>query len=162
MPGPPGVVLITLVAVGERMPGWVDTAYHEYAKRLRGGWRLALREVPAVKRGKGADIAQVLDEEARRCLAAVPADDRLVVFDRPGRARSSQQWAEDLDRWAVEGYGVSLLIGGPEGVSPRLLERAQAVWSLSALTLAHPVVRVVVAEQVYRAWSILNRLPYHR
>jgi 23S rRNA (pseudouridine1915-N3)-methyltransferase len=153
---------ILLIAVGTRMPTWVTEGYEEYAKRLHGACRLGLREITAVKRTKGADLAQAQRDEGERCLAAVPAGSRLIALERSGRQQATTDLANAMQRWMGDGRDVAILIGGPEGLAPACLARADDVWSLSALTLPHPLVRVVLAEQLYRAWSILNHLPYHR
>jgi 23S rRNA (pseudouridine1915-N3)-methyltransferase len=155
-------VRIHLIAVGTRMPAWVEQGYAEYARRLPPDCALQLTEIPAGKRGKGADIARLTREEGERTLAAVPKGARIVVLDVKGQAWSTEQLAQTLDAWRNEGRDVALLVGGPEGLAPECLARAEQRWSLSALTLPHPLVRIVVAEQLYRAWSILSNHPYHR
>lgn len=151
-----------LIAIGERMPAWVDSAFAEYARRLPRECRLLLREVPAGRRGKRADLARVAREEGARLLAAVPQGARIVALERTGRPLATPELAAQLARHLQTGQDLALLVGGPEGLSEECIARAQAVWSLSALTLAHPLVRIVVAEQVYRAWSIIKGHPYHR
>ncbi len=151
-----------LIAVGTRMPQWVSTAYAGYAKRLRAGCQLELREIPAGKRSQSADIARILRMEGERCLAAVPADARLIALERQGKSRTTDQIADSMGQWLREGRDVVFLVGGPEGLAPQCLDRADELWSLSELTLPHPLVRVLLAEQLYRAWSMLNHLPYHR
>lgn len=153
---------IHLLAVGDRAPAWVEAGYDEYAKRLTTPLRLVLREIKAGRRTKGADIARVVDAEGERLLAAVPKGSYVVALDRMGRELSTEDLAAELRARMARGGDVALLIGGPEGLSKDCLARADARWSLSRLTLAHPLVRVVVAEQIYRAWSIINELPYHR
>jgi 23S rRNA (pseudouridine1915-N3)-methyltransferase len=153
---------VHLIAVGERMPLWVDRAFLDYARRLPRQCRLLLREVPAARRGRGADLARIAREEGARLLAAVPPGARIVALERRGRPLATADLAAELARQMQTGEDLALLVGGPEGLSEPCLARAQAVWSLSALTLAHPLVRIVVAEQVYRAWSIITGHPYHR
>jgi 23S rRNA (pseudouridine1915-N3)-methyltransferase len=153
---------IHIIAVGSRMPEWVETAYREYAKRLPRHCRLVLHEIPAARRPKGADLKRLIATEGERVLAAVPKGCRVIALERTGRSLSTAELAEKLQFWMVEGIDSALLIGGPEGLAQTCLKRAAEVWSLSALTLAHPLVRVVLAEQLYRAWSIINKLPYHR
>lgn len=153
---------IHIIAVGERMPEWVTTAYHEYAKRLPHECRLVLHEIPAGKRAKGADVARLTREEGARQLAAVPTGCRIVALDRDGRALDTPELADRLERQMQAGSDLALLVGGPEGLAADCLAAAHERWSLSRLTFAHPVVRVVLAEQLYRAWSILRNLPYHR
>lgn len=153
---------ILLLAIGERMPAWVQAGFDEYAKRLPAHMRLVLREVRAGQRTKSADIARVVRDEGARLLAAMPWNARAVALDREGRELSTHELAAELKQQMERGEDLALLVGGPEGLSSECLARAHARWSLSRLTLAHPLVRVVVAEQIYRAWSILNNLPYHR
>ncbi len=156
---------IHLVAVGTRMPAWVEAGFAEYARRLQPPWRLVLHEVEAVRRRRsaGADLARWLREEGARLLAAAPAGSRLVALDRAGRLYCTETLAAHLARLAAHGTTrLTLLVGGPEGLSPECLARAEERWSLSRLTLAHPLVRVVLAEQLYRAWSIIHHRPYHR
>jgi len=153
---------IHLLAIGERMPAWVDAAYHEYARRLPRECRLVLHEIPAGKRTKGADLARLTRDEGARLMAAVPSGCRIVALDRGGRELDTAELAGRLDRMLPSGNDLALLVGGPEGLAAECLDAAHERWSLSRLTFAHPVVRVVLAEQLYRAWSILKNLPYHR
>ncbi len=153
---------IYLIAVGTRMPDWVNAAFSEYSRRVRAGCQLELREIPAGRRHKAADIAQIVRQEGERCLAAVPTGTRVIALERQGRVRTTDQVAHALETWLREGRSTAFLIGGPEGLARECLDRADELWSLSALTLPHPLVRVLLAEQLYRAWSILNHLPYHR
>ena len=153
---------IYLIAVGTRMPAWVSQGYEEFARRLPADCALQLTEIPAGKRGKNADIPRILQQEGERMLAALPKTVRVVALDVKGAAWSTGQLAQSLDEWRHDGRDVALLVGGPEGLAPAALARAEQRWSLSPLTLPHPLVRVVVAEQIYRAWSILSNHPYHR
>lgn len=153
---------IHVVAVGTRMPAWVNAAYREYAKRLPAQFRLHLREVAPGRRGKNADIARVLRDEGARLLAAVPRGCRIVALEPNGRQIDTPGLAAELTAHRTRGEDLALLIGGPEGLAPECRMRAAAVWSLSALTFAHPVVRVVLAEQLYRVWSMISNHPYHR
>lgn len=153
---------IHLIAVGTRMPRWVEEGYAEYAKRLPVQCRLKLTEIPPGRRTKGADLDRVVREEGERVLAAVPARSRVIALERTGRALSTRALAATLEAQLARGGDLALLVGGPEGLAAACLARADETWSLSALTLAHPVVRVVLAEQLYRAWSIIAGTPYHR
>ena len=153
---------ITLIAVGTKMAGWVEQGYAEYARRLPGDCALQLLEIPAGKRGKGADIARITQQEGEKMLAAVPKGARIVTLEVTGRAWTTEALATELDVWLHDGRDVALLVGGPEGLSAECVARAEQRWSLSNLTLPHPLVRIVVAEQLYRAWSILQNHPYHR
>jgi 23S rRNA (pseudouridine1915-N3)-methyltransferase len=153
---------IHLLAVGDRMPNWVKTAYAEYAVRLSRDCILNLVEIPAGKRGSSADLARIVRAEGERLLAAVPSGSRLIALDERGQEWSTAELAERLVGWQREGRDLSLLVGGPEGLDAACHDRAERLWSLSRLTLPHPLVRVVVAEQIYRAWSLLHHHPYHR
>ncbi len=153
---------IHLIAVGRRMPEWVRLGYTEYARRLPRDCALLLQEIPAGKRLKNTDIARLVREEGERMLAAIPRDAHIVSLDMAGRPWTTDDLAEALRRWRSGGQNVALLVGGPEGLSQSVRERARESWSLSRLTLPHPLVRIVVAEQLYRAWSILHKHPYHR
>lgn len=153
---------ILVLSVGTQMPAWVQQAWEEYSKRMPPHCRLELKEIPAGKRGKNADIRRILEDEAARLQAAIPRDAWVAALDRVGKSLDSKMLAGRVQSCMDEGRDLVLLIGGPEGLTEECLGQSDARWSLSALTLAHPVVRVVVAEQVYRAWSILAGLPYHR
>lgn len=153
---------ITLLAVGSRMPSWVEAGYREYARRLPAENPLQLVEIPAGRRGKSANIARLTRDEGERMLAAVPRGAQIIALDVQGRAWDSEQLAEKLDDWRHQGRDVALLVGGPEGLTPACLAAADERWSLSNLTLPHLLVRVVVAEQLYRASAILANHPYHR
>lgn len=144
------------------MPAWVTQGYEEYARRLPADCGLRLVEIPAGKRGKGADIARITQQEGEKMLAALPKGARVVVLDVKGRPWSTEVLSQELDAWRHDGRDVALLVGGPEGLAPECVARAEQRWSLSNLTLPHPLVRIVVAEQLYRAWSILHNHPYHR
>ncbi len=153
---------IQLLAVGNRMPDWVQAGYEEYAKRLPRECELILKEIAPGKRSKNSDIPRIVKDEGERLLAAVTRDMHIVTLDIPGKSWSTEQLAESLKRWLESGQNIALMIGGPEGLADAVKERAHESWSLSKLTLPHPLVRVVVAEQLYRAWSILHNHPYHR
>jgi 23S rRNA (pseudouridine1915-N3)-methyltransferase len=155
-------VQLHLIAVGNRMPAWVEQGYQEYAKRLPPECALALHEIPAGKRGKNADIARLTRQEGEKMAAAIPKGARVVALEVGGRAWSTEQLSARLDSWMGEGRDVALLVGGPEGLEPGMSAAADERWSLSPLTLPHPLVRIVLAEQLYRAWSILKGHPYHR
>lgn len=153
---------IRLIAVGTKMPVWVTTGYEEFAKRLNGDVRLELVEIEAGNRGKNADIARILQREGEATLAAIPKNSRVVALDVKGEAHSTESLARRLAAWQLAGQDIALLVGGPEGLAPACVNLAQEKWSLSALTLPHPLVRIVVAEALYRAWSVNHNHPYHR
>lgn len=153
---------IHLLAVGRRMPSWVEEAYAEYAQRLPPECRLELKEINPGQRGKNADTARAIADEGTRMLAAFPKGARIIALDERGQQWSSTELSTRLKDWMQDGRDVALLVGGPDGLAPDCLKRAESKWSLSKMTLPHPLVRVVLAEQIYRAWSILNNHPYHR
>lgn len=153
---------IRLIAVGTRMPAWVAEAVAEYTRRLPAEMKWQLSEIPLGYRGRNSDLKRAMAAEGERMLAAIPAADQVVALEVTGRPWSTAELAEQLRQWLGSGQNLSLLIGGPDGLAPECLERARQRWSLSPLTLPHPLVRVVVAEQLYRAWSMLNNHPYHR
>lgn len=144
------------------MPAWVNQACTEYAKRMPAHMRFRLQEVRAQKRSKGADLARLLSDEGGRVLAATPVGARTVALERTGRPLDTQGVAAALSDWLREGRDVALWIGGADGLAPECLARAHEQWSLSPLTLAHPLARVLLVEQLYRAWSIIANQPYHR
>ena len=154
---------IFLHAVGEKMPEWVSTGYLEYAKRLsQPECRLELREVAPDKRGKNAAAGKIVEEEGERLLASIPRGAHVVALDVKGKPWSTEQLATQMEGWMQQGQDVSLMVGGPEGLSAACRREAAQTWSLSPLTFPHPLVRVIVAEQLYRAWSITRNHPYHR
>lgn len=153
---------IQLIAVGQKMPDWISTGYATYAKRFPADCQLQLVEIAAGKRGKNADIARILRQEGEAMLTAVGKGDRIVTLEVTGKPWSTPQLANRLEHWLMDGRDVSLLVGGPEGLAAECTAVADERWSLSALTLPHPLVRVVLAESLYRAWSVTNNHPYHR
>jgi 23S rRNA (pseudouridine1915-N3)-methyltransferase len=151
-----------MVSVGKQMPAWVEQAFQAYQKRLPSRFQLRLTEVPAGKRTQGADLVRISREETKRILAAVPDGYRIIALERTGKTMTSTQLAAAMEDYMSNGENLAIITGGPEGLDDECLAKANEVWSLSALTLAHPVVRVVLAEQLYRAWSIIQNHPYHR
>jgi 23S rRNA (pseudouridine1915-N3)-methyltransferase len=143
------------------MPAWVEAGYRTYAERMPRECSLALTEIPLPARVKSSTEARLKAREAEGLLAAAGSD-LIVALDERGAEVDTPGLARRLDRWLQGGRNVSLLIGGPDGLDERCLRRADWVWSLSRLTLPHPLVRVVVAEQCYRAWSVVRGHPYHR
>ena len=153
---------LQLVAVGTKMPAWVTTGFQEYQRRFPRDLPLELIEISAGKRGKNADIERILQREGEQMLAAVAKSACIVTLDIPGRPWTTPQLATELERWQMDGRDVAILIGGPEGLAPACKAAAEQSWSLSTLNLPHPLVRVVAAESLYRAWSVNNNHPYHR
>lgn len=152
---------IRLVAVGRRMPPWVDEGVREYTRRLRQGCTLEVVPVDAVTRHKNTDPARAMAEEGRRLLRAA-GDAHRVALDGRGHPWRTEDLAARLEHWSQNGGEVALLVGGADGLWPPLRAQADEAWSLSPLTLPHALVRILVAEQIYRAWSLLRGHPYHR
>jgi len=153
---------IHLIAVGTRMPAWVEQGYAEFAKRLASECAMRLVEIPPGRRSKGADLDRAVREEGERILKALPKGALVVALDVRGRLWSTQQLSARLKDWMQDGRDLALLVGGPDGLSQECRAVADLAWSLSPLTLPHALVRVLVAEQIYRAWSLLAGHPYHR
>ncbi|HEY6986634.1 MAG TPA: 23S rRNA (pseudouridine(1915)-N(3))-methyltransferase RlmH [Rhodanobacteraceae bacterium] len=151
-----------LIAVGERMPSWVADGFAEYRKRLSHELPLELVEIRVGMRGKGRDPARAIAEESAAVRAALPKNAHVVALDGRGENWSSEALAAELKRWRMQGRDLAFVIGGPDGHAPDVLAAAHQHWSLGALTLPHMLVRLVVAEQLYRAAMILAGHPYHR
>jgi 23S rRNA (pseudouridine1915-N3)-methyltransferase len=154
-------VRLRLVAVGTRMPGWVDEGFKDYAGRMPRECRLELREVPLGRRSRGTEPVRAIAAEGEHLLAA-SEDCVRVCLDVQGAAVDTIGLSRRLAGWLQDGQDVALLVGGPDGLAPACLEAARWRWSLSPLTLPHGLVRVLVAEQLYRAWTVLSGHPYHR
>ncbi|WP_455198023.1 23S rRNA (pseudouridine(1915)-N(3))-methyltransferase RlmH [Kaarinaea lacus] len=153
---------IVLIAVGSKMPAWVTQGYEEYARRMPPECGLHLVEIPAGRRGKNADLSRIMEQEGTQMLAAIPNGAKVIAMDVKGRAWSTEELARQMEGWRNDGRDIALLVGGPEGLAPQCLEQSDQLWSLSTMTLPHPLVRIVIAEQLYRAWSIISNHPYHR
>jgi len=153
---------IQLIAVGTKMPDWVEKGYLEYARRFPKDMQLELLEINAGKRGKNADIKRILKKEGELTLEAIPKGNKIVTLEVTGKSWTTEQLAEEMVKWQHDGRNISLLIGGPEGLAPECIELSEQRWSLSALTLPHPLVRIIVAESLYRAYTLTINHPYHR
>ncbi len=152
---------IHLLAIGKGMPAWVETAYHEYAKRMPVDYRLELIDIPALKRSNNASITKITQLETAALLAKVPKYHHVIALERRGIAISSHELAKHLQHHHDQSQDLSILIGGPEGLDLTMISTYEQ-WSLSNLTMPHPLVRVILAEQLYRATCILKDHPYHR
>ncbi|MFT5139984.1 MAG: 23S rRNA (pseudouridine1915-N3)-methyltransferase [Lysobacterales bacterium] len=155
-------MLIKVAAVGQKMPQWVTTAWQEYARRFPPGLRLNIAEIPMQRRGKNADIDRLRNLEGEALLGAVPKAAMTIAMDIYGKTWSTAELAKQFEDWMSAGRDICIFIGGPDGLSNDCLGAVEGKWSLGPLTLPHPLVRVVLAEQLYRAWSIVNNHPYHR
>ena len=152
---------IRLLAVGTKMPDWVDSGFKEYSKRMPPELRVELIEVPTSVKGRNPS-PQPIENQGRALLKHIDRKDFVVALDVLGKSRSTQALAHQLEDWQMSGQDLCLLIGGPDGLSADCLARANLKWSLSDLTLPHPMVRILVMEQLYRAWTINTNHPYHR
>lgn len=150
-----------MISIGQKMPDWVAAGVREYSSRLPSNF-LQLIELPLATRTKSSDPRRAQAEEGQRLLKAIPAGAHVIALDPGGRTLSTEALAEQLDGWQQDSRDVVFLIGGPDGLTEDCLARSNARWSLSKLTFPHMLVRVILAEQLYRAWSILRNHPYHR
>jgi len=155
-------VKLVIAAVGNRMPGWVQEAFADYAKRLPPDCPLELREVKPEARTGGKTPAQMMAQEARRIEAVLPAGCLRVALDERGRDMTTMALAEAMAQWRTEGRDVAFVIGGADGLDAGFKQQCDRSMRLSSLTLPHAMVRVLLAEQLYRAWAILHNHPYHR
>jgi 23S rRNA (pseudouridine1915-N3)-methyltransferase len=153
---------IRIIAVGTKMPDWVEQGYAEYAKRMPRDCVVEILELPLAQRTKNTNIAKAMEKEGELMLATITKGEYLIALDVKGHSWSTEQLAHNMTSWKMSGSNVCLLIGGPDGLSPACLALASERWSLSALTLPHPLVRILVIEQLYRACTILQNHPYHK
>jgi 23S rRNA (pseudouridine1915-N3)-methyltransferase len=153
---------ITIIAVGTKQPSWVEEAVKDYLSRFPSDWKVELKAVKAEDRTTGKPIAKVMELEAERIRAALPKDAFLIILDERGKDLTSVQMAQKIAAWGAEGLSPAFVIGGADGIDPGLKAEARFMLRLSSLTMPHGLVRVLIAEQLYRAWSLLNHHPYHR
>ena len=152
----------SIISVNGKMPAWVNAGYDEYAKRLPREICPTLVELPLANRSKSTSVEKVKAREGTQILKSLSKGAIHIALDVRGKAISTEQLADKLRDWQMHGERVELIIGGPDGLAPECLQKARERWSLSALTLPHPVVRVVLIEQLYRAWTITQNHPYHK
>ncbi len=153
---------IDLVTIGSNPPEWVKTGFYEYQKRLPQHLDLAITELPLAKRSKNADIERLKQEEGEAILSKIKADDWVIALEIGGKAYTTEALAGQLEQWQINATPLKLIIGGPNGLSKPCQDRANQHWSISNLTLPHQLVRIVVAEQLYRAHTVLSGHPYHK
>ena len=151
-----------IIAIGHKMPNWVTEGFITYQKRFPQDFSLELVEIPAEKRLKNKDMARIIKKEGQSMLSAIKEGERVIALDLSHRQWSTQELSKNMQQWQLDGRDVCLLIGGPEGLAPECKQAAEQTWCLSALTLPHPMVRVIVAESLYRGWSLIHNHPYHR
>jgi 23S rRNA (pseudouridine1915-N3)-methyltransferase len=155
-------VRVEIIAVGTRMPGWVTEPVAEYQKRLGKELALTVNELPLGRRPRSGDATAALRQEGEAMLAKIKPGSFVVALEVTGKALSTEALAGHLRQLAQNGRNLTLLVGGPDGLTDSCRQRADVQWSLSALTLPHPLVRVILAEQLYRAHSLNKGHPYHR
>lgn len=155
-------MLIDVIAVGRKMPAWINAGFEEYARRLSGDCRLKLTEIPAVKRSNANNPDIIRTKEAERIRQRIPKGNRTIALDEKGRQCTTRMLSDDLESWLAGGQDICCIIGGADGLDGTLIDEADGRLSLSKLTLPHGLVRVILAEQIYRAWSLLKNHPYHR
>lgn len=153
---------IQLIAIGDKMPQWAKAGFQEYANRMPADMSLELKQVRAATRTKNQSTATIIKEEQKRLQAALPDSNHLIALDVNGAHWSTEQLAEQVNHWRELAKPVAMIVGGADGLSEQLIKQSQQRWSLSRLTFPHYLVRVLIAEQLYRAWTILHHHPYHR
>lgn len=153
---------IRLLSVTHKCPAWVQAGYEEYAKRMPAACSLELIEIPAEKRTNNADLKRITEKEGEKLLAAIKPQHRVIALDIQGKPWNTEQLSAQMTEWLQGGQNLDLLVGGSEGLSEACLKKAETRWSLSPLTFPHCLVRVLVAEQLYRAHSLLIGHPYHK
>ncbi len=153
---------LSIAAVGQKMPHWVDAGFSEYQRRMPGYLKLSVAEVALPKRKRNTDIRQLVRAESVALQAALPKNCLRIAMDITGKPWSTLELARYLQDWQQGGRDIGIMIGGPDGLDQELISTADLVWSLGPLTLPHAVVRVILAEQLYRAWTMTTGHPYHR
>lgn len=153
---------INIIAIGKKMPSWIEEGFSEYSKRMPKELKINLIELPLAKSSSKTSPEQLMDQEGKSILDAIPEKNNIIVLDVQGKSFSTEQLAHQLQLWREDSRDLSIIIGGPNGLSKEILTKAETKWSLSALTFPHPLVRVILVEQLYRAFSYLSGHPYHR
>ncbi len=153
---------IRLLTITHKAPAWLKEGYHDYIKRIPPAYGVELVEIPAEKRSSHSDTRRVIEREGEKLLAAIKSHHRVIALEVTGELWTTEKLSHHLASWHQEGRNIDLLIGGPDGLSSLCLEKADQHWSLSPLTFPHFLVRLIIAEQLYRAFSILQNHPYHR
>ena len=151
-----------LIAVGKRMPGWVRESFTDYNKRLPGELHLNLIEITPTVRSKNNPASKNISEESKKIKAAIPKGAMIIALDEKGIQLDSPALSKKLESWSHQGRDITFVVGGADGLADEFKKSADMLWSLSSLTLPHALVRVILVEQIYRAWTIINNHPYHR
>ncbi len=153
---------IRILAVGQKMPKWVEQTYNDYNKRLQKNQQIELVEISPIHRGKSISSNKAKTLEGKKILAALHPQEKIIVLDEYGKLVSTKQVAESIKKWQMNSIDIAIVIGGADGISQEVKSCAYTTWSLSLLTFPHPLVRVILIEQIYRAYSIIANHPYHR
>lgn len=153
---------ITVVALGNKMPDWVVKGSNDYIKRFKDGIQLKIIEIPLINRGKSSDLSRIMEKESSLIKEALPNGARIIALDIEGKCFSSEELAIKITQLQQVSSHLCFIIGGPEGLSSEIMAHCDERWSLSKLTLPHPLVRIILLETLYRAWSIINNHPYHK
>lgn len=153
---------IRLLAVGQKMPKWVQQTFSDYNNRLVKNQQLELVEIPPVHRSKTTNPQKAMQVEGENILSTIKPNEKLILLDEHGKSISTKFLAKSIKDWQMNGFDIAIVIGGADGVSDDVKKKAYGKWSLSLLTFPHPLVRVIVMEQIYRAYSIIANHPYHR
>ena len=153
---------IEVIAIGQNMPSWVDEACKIYQSRLPSNHVLKFKSLPIIKRSKSSNISNIIKQESEALLKAVSNNSYIIALDATGKLLSTEQMSKKIEDIKLGYSNISFIIGGPDGLSNDLKQKANEIWSLSKLTYAHPIVRVVISEQIYRCWSLAKGHPYHR
>lgn len=153
---------LRLLCVGNNMPSWVNTGVNEYSKRMPHDCALEIQEISPAKRNKSMSPQKAMQIEATSIERALNKQNHIITLDVPGKPWSTEDLAKKLADWRQFGKNIDFIVGGADGLSSDILNKAHESWSLSNLTLPHPLVRVILSEQLYRAWTLLNNHPYHR
>lgn len=155
-------MIIRILAIGTKMPSWVAQGVDEYVRRMPKECQVKFVELPLGQRAKSKNIKQAMQQEEKSILAAIPSNTQVIALEITGRNWSTDVLANKMRDWMQSGKDVALLVGGPDGMTQACLDKAQEKWSLSNLTLPHPLVRIVLAEQLYRALMVIKNHPYHK
>lgn len=153
---------IRLLAVGQKMPKWVQQTFNDYNNRLSKNQRLELVEISPVHRSKTTNTHKAKQDEGESIISALKPQEKLILLDEFGKAISTKYLSQSITTWQMEGFDIAIVIGGADGVSDEVKQRSYQKWSLSLLTFPHPLVRVIMMEQIYRAYSLIANHPYHR
>lgn len=153
---------IRLLTITHKIPSWIQEGYEDYAKRMPASCSLELIEIPAEKRAVNTDIKRIIEREGEKMMQVIKPQHFVIALDVKGKLWTTEELASQLESWQQDGCNIDLLIGGPDGLAEVCLQKARQTWSLSTLTFPHHLVRILIAEQLYRALSIIKKHPYHR